>query len=69
MNLVINGEDRTVDGGRSATVEGLLAILDIEARRGVAVAVNDEVVPRSRWKDTSLADGDRVEIIRATQGG
>jgi sulfur carrier protein len=37
--------------------------------RGVAVAVDREVVPRSRWDDTHLADGQRVEVLEAVQGG
>jgi sulfur carrier protein len=36
---------------------------------GVAVAVNDEVVPRRAWSATALADGDRVEVLTAVQGG
>jgi sulfur carrier protein len=36
---------------------------------GVAVAVNDEVVPRRVWSATALADGDRVEVLTAVQGG
>jgi sulfur carrier protein len=36
---------------------------------GIAVAVNDAVVPRSLWPTTPLATGDRVEILEAAQGG
>jgi sulfur carrier protein len=42
---------------------------DHTAGRGIAVAVNGEVVPRSDWPGTTLADGDRVEVLSATQGG
>ncbi|MEV6526437.1 sulfur carrier protein ThiS [Longispora urticae] len=38
-------------------------------RRGVAVAVNGTVVPRSTWTSTALADGDVVELLTAVQGG
>jgi sulfur carrier protein len=38
-------------------------------RRGVAVAVDGEVVPRSIWKETALGDGQRVEVVEAIQGG
>ena len=48
----------------------LLAALGVEPRaRGVAVAVNGEVVPRSAWEDRRVADGDRVEALTAMQGG
>jgi sulfur carrier protein len=37
--------------------------------RGIAVALNGEVVPRTRWKEVTLNDSDRVEILRAVGGG
>ena len=40
-----------------------------ESRDGVAVAVDGEVVPRSRWDDRPLAEGDQVEVLQAVQGG
>ena len=39
------------------------------AQRGIAVAVNGQVVPRAAWAETPLRPGDRVEIVRARQGG
>jgi sulfur carrier protein len=36
---------------------------------GVAVAVNDDVVPRASWSTTALRPGDRVEVLTAVQGG
>ena len=49
-------------------------VADLVARhrdspRGVAVARNEEVVPRSRWDATVVAEGDRLEILTAAQGG
>lgn len=66
MNIVVNGAVRTVEN--AGTVAGLVADVT-PARRGVAVAVNGEVVPRSGWADARLRDGDRVEILTAAQGG
>ncbi|HKA69440.1 MAG TPA: sulfur carrier protein ThiS [Actinomycetes bacterium] len=37
--------------------------------RGIAVAVNDEVVPRTAWPHTLLAEADRIEVLTAVQGG
>lgn len=68
MKLHINGEARQFDPD-TLTLDELLEHLDIEQRRGVAVAVNNAVVPRSQWDDHRLEDDDAVEIIRATQGG
>ncbi len=63
MHLTVNGEQRDVpDAGTVADLVG-------EPRRGVAVAVNGEVVPRAGWPATPLRDGDRVEILTAAQGG
>ena len=53
----------------ATTVSALLAAKNLEAARGVAVAVNNSVVPRSAWPTTLLSDGDVVEIVRAVGGG
>jgi sulfur carrier protein len=37
--------------------------------QGVAVALNDEVVPRGEWASTKLKDGDEIEVLMAVQGG
>ena len=63
--ITVNGEPRAVAG----TVDDVLDALGIEVRRGMAVAVDAEVVPRSAWSTTQVADGARVEIVTATQGG
>jgi sulfur carrier protein len=66
MRLTINGDFREVAGEQTVAV--LVASVTAE-RRGVAVAVNGEVVPRSQWPVASLHDGDRVEVLTAAQGG
>jgi sulfur carrier protein len=63
--ITVNGEPRDVVG----TVDDLLDALGIEVRRGMAVAVDAEVVPKSEWSTTQVADGARVEIVTAVQGG
>jgi sulfur carrier protein len=67
VKLVINAVESDVDP--HTTVAALVERLAGPAPRGVAVAVNDGVVPRSAWAGTCLADGDRVEVLTATQGG
>jgi sulfur carrier protein len=66
MKLTVNGRDCSM--GPELSVEGLVASL-VSARRGVAVAVNGTVVPRSSWAAVALADGDTVEVLTAAQGG
>jgi sulfur carrier protein len=52
-----------------ATLLGLLAQAGLAGRRGIAAAVNGEVVPRDAWPTRELAQRDRILVIRATQGG
>ena len=66
VRVTVNGAARTVEG--DATVAELVGVLTPH-RRGVAVAVNGEVVPRTGWDVTALRDGDRVEVLTAAQGG
>ena len=68
MKVMLNGEAAELIDG--ATVKTALESLDLPgAGRGVAVAVDAEVVPRGQWADTELHEGARVEILRAIQGG
>ena len=66
MELTVNGAGRSVAGG--ASVADLVRDI-VPQQRGVAVAVNGEVVPRAGWPATALRDGDRVEVLTAAQGG
>lgn len=67
MTLLVNGSAR--DMADAATVADVVATLGHGGSSGVAVAVNDEVVPRGRWGSTPLRGGDRVEVLTAVQGG
>ena len=66
MTVIVNGQPRPL--GPGATVADVVAAL-AGTGRGVAVARNGEVVPRSRWSTTALADNDLVEVLTAAQGG
>ncbi|HEV8020740.1 MAG TPA: sulfur carrier protein ThiS [Candidatus Lustribacter sp.] len=66
MRLTINGAERDVSSG--VTVDALLQTLAVR-RDGVAVALNDDVVPRAEHATRTLNDGDRLEIIVAVAGG
>jgi sulfur carrier protein len=68
MIVAVNGAATELPDG--ATVAGVLAELNVPVvARGVAVAVQGEVVPRGEWVTTSLREGDRVEVLSAIQGG
>ncbi len=63
----LNGENQQIE---AETVVALLAVLGVDpARRGVAVAIDGEVVPRGSWPVTALKPGAEVEIVRPLQGG
>ncbi|MCM0678259.1 sulfur carrier protein ThiS [Micromonospora phytophila] len=66
MELTVNGGGRSLPGG-STVADLVRAVTD--QQRGLAVAVNGEVVPRTGWPVTVLRDGDRVEVLSAAQGG
>jgi sulfur carrier protein len=64
--VTLNGEPRELPEG--ATIE--TAVRELGAPdRGVAVAVDGEVVPRGDWASTPVRDGQQVEVLRAVQGG
>ncbi len=66
--ISLNGQQSDVRGGE--TVAAALARLGLALdARGVAVAVDGEVVPRARWESFALADDARVEVLTAMQGG
>jgi sulfur carrier protein len=67
INLTVNDKPLALADG--TTLSQLLDELGLSASQGVAVAINDAVVPRSAWLTRRLADGDQVLVIQATQGG
>ena len=66
MRVLVNGKPTELQ--RGATVAAVLASLDLPDR-GVAVAVDAEVMPRGEWPEHELSEGARVEVLRAIQGG
>ena len=68
MQVVLNGEPRELPDGATAET-AVRASGAAEEGRGVAVAVNGEVVPRGEWAGTELVPGERIEVLRAVQGG
>ncbi len=66
--IFLNGAESELRAGD--TVADVLARLGLAPdARGVAVAVDDDVVPRGQWRDFALAEGARVEVLTAMQGG
>ena len=71
MNLHINGEETVFNaesGGSPVTLAALIESLGMKSDR-VAVELNRDIVPRDRWPETRLKDGDRLEIVHFVGGG
>ena len=65
MRVTVNGEQREIN---AASVDALLSELEYEGTH-FAIALNYDVLPRSRWRETTLKAGDEIEIITPRQGG
>ncbi len=65
LSVTVNGEPRAF---AAATVAAMVAELGLDLRK-VAVERNLEIVPKSRFAETALADGDRIEIVHFIGGG
>lgn len=65
--FTLNGKLRPLSG---ETVEDAVALAGIDPKmRGVAVAVNAQVLPRAQWTQTKIKAGDRVDVVRPLAGG
>jgi sulfur carrier protein len=68
LSVTINGDRRELPTG--ATVASVVASLpNVPEGRGVAVALEGEVVPRAQWANVELREGAKVEVVVAVQGG
>jgi sulfur carrier protein len=65
MRVIVNGQPREIAAG---CVDALLSELEYEGTH-FAIALNFDVLPRSRWAETPLRTGDEIEIITPRQGG
>jgi sulfur carrier protein len=65
MRVTVNGEQREI---HAASVDALLSELEYEGTH-FAIALNYDVLPKSRWAQTALKAGDEIEIITPRQGG
>jgi len=67
MEVTVNQQKHQLEA--ACSVAGMLAAVLGETPKGIAVAVNQNIVPRSIWADRILQQGDQVMLIKATQGG
>lgn len=67
MTILINNEIHST--ASNAFLSAVLATVQLNEKKGIAVAVNNEIVPRTRWTEFSLKENDSIVIIEASQGG
>lgn len=67
MQIYINDEATTIQPDQS--LHAVLQQCGIGTEMGAAVALNDEIVPKSRWRQTTFQENDRLLIVKAAQGG
>jgi sulfur carrier protein len=66
--VLLNGESTTLEDG-ATLIDAIVAAGAPEDGRGVAVAVNGEVIPRALWDKTHVRIGQHIEVLHAVQGG
>ncbi len=67
MRVYINNELQELQ--EHASVTDVLSVLNINAQKGVAVAINNNVIPRTEWDYHAVQAEDKITLIKATQGG
>jgi sulfur carrier protein len=67
MHVISNGND--IDISENSTLQAYLQNEGLLGKMGIAVALNDTVIPKNEWSETQLKQGDSIIIIKATQGG
>jgi len=67
MKIYINNEIQEFEEGIS--LEWVLEQHQLTAKNGIAVAVNEEIIPKIKWEQTRLFDGDKIIVIGAVAGG
>jgi sulfur carrier protein len=67
MNIVVNNEN--YDLPENAALDRVIEELQISETNGIALALNETIIPHSEWNKTTLTDGDKIIIIGAVAGG
>ena len=67
MIVYVNNEPRELSA--PTTLHQLLEACGVQARRGMAIAINSQVISREVWEQHKLQPGDRIMLIRASKGG
>jgi len=68
VRIILNGEAKEV-GDEASVADAVILSGAPDIERGVAVAVEGEVVPRGEWEGRALSEGEAIEVVHAVQGG
>ncbi len=68
-NLIVNGKEIAIPKSGTMLEELLKQFHVSKEDQGVAVAVNEQVIPKQQWESTTVQPGNNIEIVRAVQGG
>jgi len=68
-NMTVSVNNQAVETGVSASLRSLLTELALADKKGIAVAVNNAIVPRTNWEQFTLSGNEKITILQATQGG
>jgi sulfur carrier protein len=66
MEITVNNELKTIS---DSSLNALITVILGDKTKGIAVAINQSIIPKAKWESTSLNEKDNVLIIKATQGG
>jgi sulfur carrier protein len=67
MKIIINNENYTFD--ENTSLENAVSTLELKETKGIALALNEQIIPRSKWNETILYNEDKIIIIGAVAGG
>ncbi len=67
MNIYVN--DKPTEVKQDTSINSLLKLMNVESSQGIAIGINDQVIPRNEWDLNLLKENDKVLLIRASQGG
>lgn len=68
MNIKVNGEDKSINSAISLN-DFVLSHLNGKEPKGIAVALNETIIPKQEWGSTEINENDSIEIVHAVQGG
>ncbi|TAJ11560.1 sulfur carrier protein ThiS [Marinilabiliaceae bacterium JC017] len=67
MTIFFNGQEMSV--GENLVVDQFLLAINQQQKGGIAIAINNKVVPKTEWDQFKLSEGDKILVIKASQGG